>query len=162
MLEFGEANNCRYRHINYMTVPSLFMAFDFGAKRTGVAVGQEITATARPLTTIASINQQPNWSAIEALVTEWQPTQLVVGIPAKCDQNKSVRKKIINFSQELQQRFNLPVQLHDETLTSDEAYLQLKNKREQIKGKINKADIDQYAAAIILESWMNARPTDPS
>ena len=154
MLEFSNAS--------YMTAPALFMAFDFGAKRTGVAVGQEITATARPLTTITSINRQPDWTAIESLVAEWQPTQLVVGIPAKCDQNQSLRKKIIHFARELEQRFNLPVQLHDETLTSDEAYLQLKNKREQHKGKIDKADIDQYAAAIILESWMNARPTDPS
>lgn len=154
MLEFS--------HTSYMTTPSLLMAFDFGAKRTGVAIGQEITATARPLTTISSINQQPNWPAIETLVAEWQPTQFVVGIPVKCDENKSVRKKIINFSQELQQRFNLPVQLHDETLTSNEAYLQLKNKREQGKGKIDKTDIDKYAAAIILESWMNAQPTDQS
>lgn len=154
MLEFSSTS--------YMNARSLFMAFDFGAKRTGVAVGQDITATARPLTTIISINQQPDWSTIGSLVAEWQPTLFVVGIPAKSDENKSVRKKIIKFSEELQQRFNLPVQLHDETLTSDEAYSQLKNKRQQLKGKIDKTDIDQYAAAIILESWMNTRPTDPS
>lgn len=138
------------------------MAFDFGIKRTGVAVGQAITGTARPLTTISSINQQPDWSTIETLVGEWQPTQFVVGIPAESDANKSLREKIVTFSRELQQRFNLPVQLHDETLTSDEAYLQLKHKRAQLNGKIDKAEIDQYAAAIILESWMNTRPTDPS
>lgn len=138
------------------------MAFDFGLQRTGVAVGQEITASARPLTTVASSNKQPNWQSIEALVNEWRPTQLIVGIPADSEDNKMLRKKIKNFSQELQRRFDLPVQLHDETLTSDEAYQQLRSKRRQLKGKIEKADIDQYAAAIILESWMNSRlPNTP-
>ena len=145
-----------------MTATALFMAFDVGAKRTGVAVGQEITATARPLTTITSINQQPDWPAIEALVAEWQPSQFVVGIPTQCKANKSIRKMINKFSLELQQRFNLPVQLHDETLTSDEAYAQLKKKRAQQKGKIDRVEIDQYAAALILESWMNTQLTNRS
>lgn len=143
-----------------MSATALFMAFDFGERRTGIALGQEITATARPLTTIVSTNNQPNWPAIEALLQEWQPTQLIVGIPAESEKNKSVRNKIIRFSQELQRRSDLPVQLHDETLTSDEAYQQLKNKRQQVKGKIDKAEIDQYAAAVILESWMNSKPSD--
>ena len=145
----------------FVTESALFMAFDYGAKRTGVALGQEITSTARPLTTVASANQQPDWRAIEALVAEWQPTQLIVGIPAECEKNNSVRNEIKSFSRELRRRFNLPVHLHDETLTSDEAYVQLKNKRAQLKGKINKNEIDKYAAAIILESWMSTRPTKP-
>ena len=138
-----------------MTTAQLFMAFDYGEKRTGVAVGQAVTSSARPLTTIHSVNKQPNWQAIEALLAEWQPTQLVVGIPSKCEENKPIRKKVEQFGKELHNRSNLPVQLHDETLTSDEAYQQLKIKRQQSKGKIDKTDIDQFAAAIILESWMN-------
>ena len=138
-----------------MTTAQLFMAFDYGEKRTGVAVGQAITSSARPLTTIDSVNRQPDWQTIEALLTEWQPTQLVVGIPSECEENKLIRKKVEQFGKELRSRFNLPVQLHDETLTSDEAYQQLKIKRQQNKGKIDKAHIDQFAAAIILESWMN-------
>lgn len=138
-----------------MTTAKLFMAFDYGEKRTGVAIGQAITSSAQPLTTIDSVNKQPNWQAIEALLAEWQPAQLVVGIPSKCEKNKPLRKRIEQFGKELHSRFNLPVQLHDETLTSDEAYQQLIIKRQQSKGKINKAHIDQFAAAIILESWMN-------
>ena len=143
-----------------MTTSQLFMGFDFGAKRTGVALGQKITATARPLTTIVSSNNQPNWPAIELLLNEWQPTQLIVGIPAECEENKPIRNKITQFCAELQRRFNLPVQLHDETLTSDEAYQQLQNKRRRIKGKIDKSQIDQYAAAIMLESWMNSQQSN--
>ena len=140
-----------------MTTSQLFMAFDFGIKRTGVALGQEITTTARPLTTIISNNDQPNWSEIEHLVKEWQPTLFVVGIPAECEENKSIRDKIKHFCKELARRFDLPVQEHDETLTSDEAYQQLQNKRRRVKGKIDKLHIDQYAAAIMLESWMNSQ-----
>ena len=138
-----------------MTATQLFMAFDYGERRTGVAVGQAITASARPLTTINSINNQPNWPAIEALLAEWQPIQLIVGIPSEREENRSIRKRIEQFSKELYSRFNLPVQLHDETLTSAEAYQQLKITRQQGKGKISKSHIDQLAAAIILESWIN-------
>ena len=133
------------------------MAFDFGTRRTGVALGQEITASARPLTTIISNNNQPNWLEIEHLVKEWQPTLFIVGIPAKCEENKPIRDKITHFCKELECRFDLPVQVHDETLTSDEAYQQLQNKHRQEKGKIDKLQIDQYAAAIMLESWMNSQ-----
>ena len=116
------------------------MAFDFGAKRTGVALGQEITASARPLATIKSVNNQPNWPAIESLVTEWQPTQFIVGIPAECDENKALRSSIDKFSCELERRFNLPVQLHDETLTSNEAYVQLKTKHQRLNRVVQGTD----------------------
>ena len=138
-----------------MNSSRLFMAFDFGERRTGIALGQEITLSAQPLSTIATAGSQPDWQEIEKLLEKWQPSELIVGIPAECEENKTIRDKIIKFSTELSRRFNLPVQLHDETLTSDEAYRYLKAKRIQGKGKINKSDIDQYAAAILLESWMS-------
>ena len=131
------------------------MGFDFGERRTGVALGQEFTQTARPLTTILSLKNQPNWPEIEKLVKEWQPQQIIVGLPEDKDENKAIRKKIFSFCKELGSRSNLPILTHDETLTSDEAYLQLKNKRNATKGKINKKEIDQFAAAILLESWMS-------
>ena len=134
----------------------LFLAFDYGEKRTGVALGQSITKTARPLTTIISSGNEPNWQAIDALIKEWQPSQIVVGIPDDTENNKALRKKISNFCNQLSKRSNLPISKHDETLTSDEAYRQLKNKRQTVKNKIHKSDIDQIAAAILLESWMDA------
>ena len=133
----------------------IYLAFDYGEKRTGVALGQSITKTARPLATIMSVNNQPNWQKIEKLVIEWNPSQIIVGIPDDSEQNKDLRKKISLFCRELSNKSKLPVSTHDETLTSDEAYLQLKNKRKSVKSKINKKDIDQIAAAILLESWMN-------
>lgn len=132
-----------------------YVAFDYGEQRTGVAVGQSITLTATPLTTINSVNKQANWSAIEKIINEWKPCEIIVGIPDDSDENKPLRKKIMHFCRELSQISNLPVTTHDETLSSDEAYQQLKTQRQQRKGKIDKKDIDQLAAALLLESWMN-------
>jgi len=137
------------------TQHQVYLAFDYGERRTGVALGQSITASARPLTTISSISKQPNWLAIENLLKEWQPTQIIVGMPGDAEENKALRKKISRFCAELATRSGLSVITHDETLTSDEAYMHLKNKRRNVKGKINKQDIDQIAAAILLESWMS-------
>ncbi len=133
----------------------VYLAFDFGERRTGVALGQSITRSARPLTTIVSSNKQPNWTEIERLIKEWQPTHLILGMPGDGEDNKAVRKKITRFGAELTSRTGLNVLTHDETLTSDEAYTHLKNKRRGTKGKIDKKDIDQIAAAILLESWMS-------
>ncbi len=138
-----------------MPSAKIFMAFDYGERRTGVALGQELTGTARPLTTLTSSGKHVDWKAIEALLDEWQPVELIVGIPENSEDNKSIRMKIEKFCKELHSRFNLPVQLHDETLTSNEAYQHLKQKRNRTKGRIDKMDIDQYAAAILLESWMS-------
>ena len=140
---------------NIPTQHHVYLAFDFGERRTGVALGQSITGSARPLTTIISTNKQPNWQQIESLLKEWQPTQLIVGMPDDAEENKALRKKITRFCAELATKSGLPVVTHDETLTSDEAYVHLKNKRSSVKGKINKLDIDQIAAAILLESWMS-------
>ncbi len=133
----------------------VYLAFDFGERRTGVAIGQSITVSARPLTTITSVNKQPNWPQIEDLLKQWRPTQLIVGIPSDVEENKVLRKKITRFCSELANKSGLSVVTHDETLTSDEAYMYLKNKRRKAKGKIDKQDIDQIAAAILLESWMS-------
>jgi|TARA_B110000238_G_scaffold200714_1_gene251959 putative Holliday junction resolvase len=133
----------------------VYLAFDYGERRTGVALGQSITASARPLTTIISVEKKPNWVKIENLLKEWQPTHLIVGMPGDVEENKPLRKKIRRFCSELASKSGLAVLTHDETLTSDEAYLHLKNKRRQVKGKIKKQDIDQIAAAILLDSWMS-------
>lgn len=136
-----------------------FMAFDYGLSRTGVAIGQSLTATSRPLTTISSHYNKPNWEDIKKLLSDWQPQHIIVGIPEECEENKSLRNKIMSFCRELSQISDSPVTTHDETLTSDEAYQQLKTQRRQGKGKIDKKEIDQLAAAILLQSWMNVNLT---
>ena len=132
-----------------------YIAFDYGERRIGVAIGQRITQTATPLKTLSTVNKQDDWPEIKKLLTEWQPSKIIVGIPEDCDKNKSLRKKINRFCNELSQISNLPVSTHDETLTSDEAYQQLKSHRQHAKGKIDKKDIDQLSAALLLESWMS-------
>jgi putative Holliday junction resolvase len=136
-------------------VNKLFMAFDFGERRTGVAISQSLTQMARPLETISNPIGKMDWPAIEKLLQEWQPQEIVVGMPDDSEQNKALRKKIHIFCNELKSRFQLPVHTHDETLTSDEAYFQLKIQRQRSKKLIKKKEIDKIAAAILLESWMS-------
>ncbi|MEM8843592.1 MAG: Holliday junction resolvase RuvX [Pseudomonadota bacterium] len=134
----------------------LFLAFDYGERRTGVAIGQSLTLSAQPLETISAIQNMPDWKKIESIISEWKPVQIVVGIPDNSSQNKALRKKIYDFCNQLTSKFNLPVVTHDETLSSDAAYRYLKSKRQVSKGKINKQDIDKISAAVLLESWMNS------
>lgn len=133
-----------------------FLAFDYGERRTGVAIGQSLTQSAQPLHTLVSTKNDIDWQGIEALIDEWKPDQIIVGIPDASDQNKVLRNKIKKFCDQLTVRFNLPVHTHDETLSSDEAYLHLKSRRQVSSGKIDKKDIDRVAAAIMLESWMRS------
>jgi putative Holliday junction resolvase len=133
----------------------VFMAFDYGERRTGVALGQSITRSARPISTIINTGKEPNWPEINKVIQEWRPNKLIVGMPDNREENKRLRRKITAFYKELTLQQQLPVILHDESLSSDEAYYHLKNKRSLFKGKIDKTKIDQYAAAILLQSWMN-------
>jgi putative Holliday junction resolvase len=133
----------------------LLMAFDFGERRTGVAISQSLTQTARPLTTVSNPLGKIDWPAVERLLKEWDPEEIIVGIPDDSEQNKALRKKIRKFCTELESRFQRPVHTHDETLTSDEAYFHLKKQRQQSKKQIDKKEIDKIAAAILLESWMS-------
>jgi putative Holliday junction resolvase len=154
------------------------MGFDYGNKRIGVAVGQTITATARPLTTILIKAQQPDWTQIGALIHEWQPSRLVVGLPHHADgSDNSITSAVREFCQQLTMRYQLPVETIDETLSSIAAAEQLKkakmNRRQEKKQKQKKSsshnhisfsplssatslahhELDAVAAQIILETW---------
>lgn len=131
------------------------MAFDFGERRTGVAISQSLTQTAQPLTTLSNALGKMDWPAIEKLMQEWKPQEIIVGLPDDSEQNKVLRRKIMKFCHQLESRFQLPVHTHDETLTSDEAYFHLKKQRQHSKKTIDKKEIDKIAAAILLESWMS-------
>lgn len=121
------------------------MGFDYGNKRIGVAVGQTLTATARPLAIIPVKNQQINWTRISALIQEWQPDAMVVGLSKHADGSESeITKAIYRFCQQLHGRYHLPVHTIDETLSSVAA-------AEQVKGT---TELDAVAAQIILETWL--------
>ena len=133
------------------------LCFDYGLARIGVATAHLITGRATPLTTLSCRNGEPDWSAVERLIDEWQPDLIVVGKPENCEENKSLRKAIRRFCTAIEQRFNIETTTHDESLSSNEAYFQLKNMRKYQHRKIAKEQIDQLSAAIILQSWIEYR-----
>jgi putative Holliday junction resolvase len=124
--------------------PRSFLAFDFGTKRVGVATGNSLTATARPLTTIAAEGEL-RFQRIEQLIREWRPNALVVGVPlhpdgAEHDNTRRARR----FARQLQGRFHLAVHEVDERYSSTEAQ------------QCGAADIDAASAAIILEQFLRS------
>ncbi|WP_439257484.1 MULTISPECIES: Holliday junction resolvase RuvX [unclassified Lonepinella] len=128
------------------------LAFDFGTKSIGCAVGQSITGTAQALTAFKAQDGIPNWDAIEKLLKEWQPDRLVVGLPLNMDgteQALTLRAK--KFANRLHGRFGLPVELQDERLTTVDARAEIFQRggfRALDKGKV-----DGISACLILESW---------
>jgi len=96
-----------------------YLAFDFGEKRVGVATGNDFTKTAEALITISYNNKDQLFEKIQALIKEWQPKALVVGIPTHPDGNAhEMTVKAQRFANQLQGRFNLPVHRVDERYTS--------------------------------------------
>lgn len=128
------------------------LGFDFGEKRIGIAVGQSLTGSVTPLTTLSAVQQKPDWAGIEALIKEWQPDRLIVGLPLHMDgSEQSLTQRVKRFGNQLKGRYNLPVEWMDERLTSHAAESML---REQGKKRSDKQDIDKIAAALILQSWL--------
>ncbi|HEY5994554.1 MAG TPA: Holliday junction resolvase RuvX [Gallionellaceae bacterium] len=130
------------------------LAFDFGTKRIGVAVGNSISGTAQPLTTIQGEENAPRFAAIEKLLAEWQPAALVVGLP--CNDDGSPHEMTLlcrRFANRLKGRFGLPVILVDERYTSASASAQLN--AAGIRGMRQKPLLDQVAAQEILQAYFN-------
>ena len=133
---------------------NIFLGFDFGIKRIGVAVGQSVTLTARPLVNLRAKGGKPNWSEILDLINVWQPVALIVGLPVnKEGEEMHIAKKVHNFSNQLKKRFDLPVYKTNEYLTT-------KSAREEIylaKGyaALLKKEVDKVSAQLILEQWMS-------
>jgi len=127
------------------------IGFDFGTRWTGIAVGQTVTAQARPLNAIKSINSKPNWQAIEKILQEWQPEKLIVGLPTGFDgKPQEMTEPIKKFSRQLHGRFHIDTELVDERLTTREAYLIAIDSGEHK----SKPQIDSIAAVLITESWL--------
>ncbi len=129
--------------------PEILLGFDFGTKRIGVAVGQTITQTARPLETVKA--QQ--WDAIDKLVKHWQPDALVVGIPLNMDGSEQKLTQLAKqFVTALKNRYQLPTYEMDERLTTQSV-------RENLFSKggykaLHKEAIDSLAAQLILQNWL--------
>lgn len=137
-----------------MTVARTILGFDFGMKNIGIAVGQELTRTANPLTAIKARDGIPDWEQIAKLLKEWQPAMLVVGLPLNMDgSEQDMTAAARRFGNRLHGRFNLPVEWQDERLTTYEALDQM-----GIRSKMDsrqRSDVDQLSAQLILQSWLN-------
>ena len=129
------------------------LAFDFGSKKMGMAVGQTITMTATALDPIKMQDGIPNWDVLTQLIKKWQPCAIVVGMPYNEDRpQQQVFFAARKFARRLQQLYKLPVFGMDEHLTSFAAREQLR----ELGGNraLEKNSVDSIAAQIILESWL--------
>lgn len=132
------------------------LAFDFGQRRIGVAVGQTITASAGPLGTIANGAGGPDLERIAGLVREWRPDRMLVGVPLDPDGGDNDMSRAARAFAALLSRFGLPVELVDERHTSAEAGATLKEARQAgNRGRIRKEDIDAAAAVLIAERYLS-------
>jgi putative Holliday junction resolvase len=136
--------------------PKIILAFDFGLRRIGVAVGQDVTMSASPLGVVVN-RDGPDYAAISTLVDEWRPTGLVVGVPTHTDGSPSkLQGPIDAFITELQ-RFGLDIDTVDERYTSIDAAAALKEARAAgSRGRISKEMIDSAAAVLIAERYLSS------
>jgi putative Holliday junction resolvase len=134
----------------------LLLGFDYGSKQIGVAVGQVITGQARELCILKAQNGVPDWQKVAALLQEWQPDALVVGLPLNMDGSPSdMSARAEKFSRQLHGRFNLPVHTHDERLTTYAAKGE-RMVRGQHTSNYRDNPVDALAAALLLEGWLGA------
>jgi len=130
------------------------LGFDFGTKHIGVAVGQSITKTARSLIALKADDGEPDWKEIKKLIVEWEPDALIVGRPLNMDGTEQLMThKAADFAEKLFERFQLPVYLHDERLSTVEARSELFNQGGY--RALKKSAIDAMAAQLILEAWLS-------
>ena len=128
------------------------LAFDFGTKSIGCAVGQSITGTAQALPAFKARDGIPSWDAIEKCLKEWKPDLIVVGLPLNMDgteQPLTLRAK--KFAQRLSGRYGILVELQDERLTTVDAKAEIFS-RGGFRA-LNKGKVDGISACLILESW---------
>ncbi len=137
------------------SIPSgTLLAFDFGTKRIGIAVGNTISGTAQPLTTIDDERNDVRFATIASLIEEWGPDALVVGLPCNDDGTPHTMTALSRrFANRLKGRFSLPTLLVDERYTSAAASSVLDEAG--IHGRKQKSLIDQYAAQQILQAYFD-------
>lgn len=132
-----------------MTAPHTLLSFDYGTRRVGVATGNTLLCQAQPLKTLA-VEGDARFAAVGALIAEWQPAALVVGVPFHPDgaaHDNTLRAR--RFARQLHGRFKLPVYEVDERYTTTEAHA------------MGASDADAAAAAIILAQYFRNLPQEP-
>jgi len=141
-------------HTPVFSPQGTLLAFDFGTKRIGVAVGNTLLRRANPLATIDDEKTDTRFAKIKALLEEWQPAALVVGLPSNDDGTPHELTALCRrFANRLKGRFKLPTILVDERYTSHSASAQLNE--QGVHGRKQKTLIDQYAAQQILQAYFD-------
>ena len=136
--------------------PQTILAFDYGERRIGVACGNTLTRSARPLTTLVRGLNTP-WDEIASLVKEFAPSKFVVGLPYNMDgTDTALSQPVRDFAAELKTRFALPAILVDERLSSHAAVEELRDARASgsKRRRVARGDIDMTAAKVLLEQWL--------
>jgi putative Holliday junction resolvase len=128
------------------------LAFDYGTGSIGAAFGQHVTGTANELPPIKAENGVPRWEVVEALLQEWRPDLILVGLPLNMDGSESdLAARARKFANRVHGRFGYPVELFDERLSTREAKQEAFDRG--IRGSYKRNPVDSIAARLILESW---------
>jgi putative Holliday junction resolvase len=141
----------------YLKPDSVLIGFDFGTKKTGVAIAQCITRTASTLKAVQMKQERPNWNQLDQIINDYKPDFAVIGSPGRTSQETSaLTEKVENFASAVEKRYTMSTELFDESYTTRLATEELKNQRKTgiLNKKIKKGQVDSMAAKILLEHWL--------
>jgi putative Holliday junction resolvase len=131
-----------------------YLGFDYGSKHLGIAVGGSASGRAEALASASVRQGVPDWPLLDRLIIEWQPAALIVGLPLNMDDSENAMTRAARkFGHRLHARYNLPVHLVDERLTSVDAKNTLVESR--VPWKQRKAKVDKLAAQTILQAYLD-------
>ena len=134
--------------------PRIVMAFDFGIKNIGIAIGQEITKTASTFYSLKAIKGEPDWDELDKIVAEWEPNLFIVGDPYNMDGTRSQMQDLSDvFTDALNNRYSITTGKTDERLSTREAKERLQNIDIGMRDSTNRHSV---SAQIILEDWFRS------
>ena len=149
----------QFSQVDKSTIPNVttMLGFDYGARRIGVAVGNALTRSARALEVVGNGAQGPDWRRLDALLREWQPQALLVGLPLMMDGSEQANSRNARaFAAALGTRYAIEAQLVDERLSSVEASRRFAERRARGESRRKHAqNLDAVAAEVIIETWLN-------
>ena len=136
--------------------PRVVLAFDFGLKNIGIAIGQEVTGSSETFYSLKAQNGRPNINELDKIINEWNPSIILVGDPLNMDGSVSDMKvKTDQFSSFINKRYSIPIVLVDERLTTREALDRINSKMEYLDKSYK--DKHSISAQIIFESWLRGQ-----
>jgi putative Holliday junction resolvase len=132
------------------------LGFDYGARRIGVAVGNTFTGDARALSVVGNNDNGVDWTRVASVVREWRPNALLVGLPLMLDGSEQATSRAARtFASALSERYQLPVHMVDERLSSVEASQRFADRRARGQARRKNAnELDAIAAQVIVETWL--------